>query len=744
MSGPHAVASASRRRFLAAGGALVVYFSMRPQFAPAQEKAAATTPLPGSLKTEPYLDAWIRIGADGRVTVFTGKAELGQGIKTALIQVAAEELVVEPARIAIVTADTERTPNEGYTAGSHSMQDSGTAIRHAAARVRELLLDRAAAQWSVSADTLDTVDGAVRATDGRSLAYGALVGETTLHVQATGPARVRDPHRHGIVGTSMKRVDIPAKVTGGVAYVHDLRFAGMVHGRIVRPPSPAAKLRDIDDAAVKHLPGVSQVVRDGSFLGVIAEREYQAVIAMRALAKAARWDEKPTLPPMDRLFETLRALPARDTTILDRGSFASNKASIEATYQRPYQLHASIGPSCALARFEDNGYTVWTHSQGVYPLREALAEMLRVPKERVHCIHLEGAGCYGHNGADDVAADAALLARAMPGRAVRVQWMREDEHAWEPFGPPMIEKVRARLDPSGGVTEWQFDVWSNTHSSRPGKAGNLLAATHLQEPFAPPPPQAIPQPEGGGDRNAIPLYSFANARVVHHFIPQMPLRVSALRSLGAYANIFALESFVDELARASNQDPIAFRLRHLDDSRASEVVRLAGERFGWNDYRRAPGRGRGFAFARYKNLGAYAAIALDVEVQRETGLVRIRRAVAATDSGEAVNPDGIRNQIEGGIIQSLSWTLAEEVTFDETRVTSVDWGAYPILRFNGVPDRIDVHVIDRPGQPFLGTGEASQGPAAAALANAVADAIGVRFRQLPLSRARIRGTATAT
>jgi CO/xanthine dehydrogenase Mo-binding subunit len=517
----------------------------------------------------------------------------------------------------------------------------------------------------------------------------------------------------------------------------------MVHGRIVRPPSPAATLRDVDQASVMRLPGVAGIVRDGSFLAVIAAREYQAVVAMRALAKAARWDEKPTLPAMERLFETIKALPTRDTTILDRGAIAGAGESIQATYLRPYQLHASIGPSCAVAQFSDGGYTVWTHSQGVYPLRDALAEMLRVAKERVHCVHMEGAGCYGHNGADDVAADAALLARAMPGRPVRVQWMREDEHAWEPFGPPMIDTVRARLDPSGAVAEWQFDVWSNTHSSRPGKAGNLLAATHLQQPFMPPPPQPIPQPEGGGDRNAIPLYNFGNARVVHHFIPQMPLRVSALRSLGAYANIFALESFMDELARAARQDPIEFRLRHLDDPRAAAVIRLAGDRFGWNDYRRTPGRGRGFAFARYKNLGAYAAIALDVEVQRDTGLVRIRRAVAATDSGEAVNPDGIRNQIEGGIIQSLSWTLAEEVTFDATRITSVDWGGYPILRFNGVPDGIDVHVIDRPGQPFLGTGEASQGPTAAALANAVADATGVRFRELPLSRARIRTTANA-
>jgi len=736
--------SPSRRRVLASGGTLVVYFALHPRFVLAQQQPAAGNALPGSLKNDPYVDAWIRIDADGRVTVFTGKAELGQGIKTALIQVAADELTVDPARVAIVTADTERTANEGYTAGSHSMQDSGTAIRHAAARVRELLVERAATQWNIAPDALDTVDGVVRAQDGRTLAYGALVAGTSLHVQASGPARVRDPARHKVVGTPMKRVDIPAKVTGGVAYVHDLRLDGMVHGRIVRPPSPGATLRDVEDVPVKRLPGVAGIVRDGSFLAVIAAREYQAVIAMRALAKAARWDERPTLPAMDRLFETVKALPARDTTILDRGTFPGSGALIEATYLRPYQLHASIGPSCAVAHFSDGGYTVWTHSQGVYPLRDALAEMLRVPKERIRCIHMEGSGCYGHNGADDVAADAALLARAMPGRPVRVQWMREDEHAWEPFGPPMIDTVRARLDPSGAVAEWQFDVWSNTHSTRPGKAGNLLAATHLQQPFTPPPPQPIPQPEGGGDRNAIPLYNFANARVVHHFIPEMPLRVSALRSLGAYANIFALESFVDELARAAKQDPLEFRLRHLDDPRAAAVIRLAGERFGWKDYRQTPGRGRGFAFARYKNLGAYAAIALDVEVQRETGLVRIRRAIAATDSGEAVNPDGIRNQIEGGIIQSLSWTLAEEVTFDATRVTSVDWGGYPILRFNGVPDSIDVHVIDRPGQPFLGTGEASQGPTAAALANAVADATGVRFRQLPLSRARIRTAANAS
>jgi CO/xanthine dehydrogenase Mo-binding subunit len=337
-----------------------------------------------------------------------------------------------------------------------------------------------------------------------------------------------------------------------------------------------------------------------------------------------------------------------------------------------------------------------------------------------------------------VAADAALLAREMPGRPVRVQWMREDEHAWEPFGPPMIGSAQAMLDATGHIAEWRYEVWSNTHSTRPGAAGDLLAATHLAQPFTPSPPKPLPQPEGGGDRNAIPLYVLPKAQVVHHFLPAMPLRVSALRSLGAYFNVFAIESFIDELALAAAIDPVAFRLQHLDDARALEVIRLAADRFGWAGYVRRSGRGRGFAFARYKNLAAYAAMAIEVDVRRDTGEIRILRAVAAVDSGEAVNPDGIRNQIEGGIIQSASWTLLEEVRFDATRVTSLDWGGYPILRFPGVPQSIDVHIVDRPGQPFLGTGEAAQGPAAAAIANAVTDAIGVRLRELPFNRERVR------
>jgi CO/xanthine dehydrogenase Mo-binding subunit len=352
---------------------------------------------------------------------------------------------------------------------------------------------------------------------------------------------------------------------------------------------------------------------------------------------------------------------------------------------------------------------------------------------------MEGAGCYGHNGADDAAADAALIARSLPGRPVRVQWMREQEHAWEPYGPAMVSKARAALDGSGRIVDWEYEVWSNTHSMRPGGAGALVAAQQFSEAFREPAPKPIPLPDGGGDRNAIPLYALARARVVSHFVPEMPLRVSALRALGAYMNVFAIESFMDELARAAGLDPVAFRLRHLADARAREALTTAAERFGWSaGARPPPGRGRGIAFARYKNLAAYAAVAAEVEVERESGRVRLVRATAAVDSGEAVNPDGIRNQIEGAILQSASWTLYERVRFDAQRILSRDWASYPILRFGAVPERVEVHVIDRPGAPFLGTGEAAQGPAAAAIANAVADATGARIRELPLSAARVK------
>jgi CO/xanthine dehydrogenase Mo-binding subunit len=486
---------------------------------------------------------------------------------------------------------------------------------------------------------------------------------------------------------------------------------------------------------------VLKLVRDGSFLAVVAEREYQAVSALRALAAAARWTEPSSLLPQENLYAELQRLPAQHTVLVESSARADGWTH-EASFRRPYQMHGAIGPSCAVGLYRDGSLTVWTHSQGVYPLRGALAELLGLAEERIRCIHREGAGCYGHNGADDAAADAALIARAFPGRPVRVHWMREDEHAWEPYGAAMISSARARLE-GGRIADWHYEVWSNTHSSRPGPAGNLSSAWLLAQPFTPPPPQQIPQPAGGGDRNAIPLYRFANARVVHHFVTAMPLRVSALRSLGAYMNVFSIESFMDELAQAAQADPVEFRLAHLDDPRAREVIQRAAERFGWATYRKQPGRGRGFGFARYKNLAAYCAVACEVDADRTSGHVRMLRAAAAIDSGEAVNPDGIVNQVEGGILQSLSWTLFEEVRFDRSRITSLDWASYPILRFPAAPDSVEVAVINRPGAPFLGTGEAAQGPAAAALANAIADATGARLREIPFTAQRVRAALGA-
>jgi len=732
----------SRRQMIAAGGALVVSFTLSKASLAEDQPAAAAPPeaLPGDLAHTPMLDAWIEVDAAGQVTVFTGKAELGQGLKTAVLQVAADQLAVAPEAIDLVTADTGRTPNEGFTAGSHSMQDSGTAIFNAARQVRALLMESAAGQFGLPVEQLQTSDGFVHAPDGRSLGYGPLAARLSLHVRAQPASGLGDPKTYRIVGTSLPRVDIPGKVTGGVAYVQDFRLPGMLHARVVRQPSPGARLRSVDAEVIENMAGVEKVVRDGDYLAVVATREWQAVQAWRALSNSAQWSEDAKLPEQSSVHSVLQSLPARDIEVLTwTGPAAAPAQRLQARFTKPYLMHGSIGPSCAVALSNDDGVTVWTHTQGVYPLRGALAELLGLPDEMVRCIHVEGSGCYGHNGADDVAADAALIARELPGRPIRVQWMREQENVAEPFGPAMIAEVSAALDADGAIVEWNYDVWSNTHSTRPTKGGWLIQNAALPDPLPTPPPEPIPMPEGGGDRNSNPLYAFPNAKVVYHFLPDMPLRVSAMRSLGAYHNIFAIESFMDELAEAARTDPVEFRLRHMRDARARDVITAAAERFGWSKPPPSePGRGRGFAFARYKNLGAYCAIALDLTVEHETGRVQIGRVVAAVDSGQPINPDGIRNQIEGAIVQSTSWTLFEAVTFDRRHITSMDWSGYPILRFPAAPASVEVHIIERPGLPFLGTGEAGQGPTAAAIANALRNAAGVRLRDLPLSQDRVK------
>jgi len=724
----------NRREFTAGLGAIVVAFSLDPKLARGQER------LPGSLQTNRRLDGWIRINADSTATVFTGKVELGQGILTALAQIAAEELDLPLSRIKMISGDTGLTPNEGQTAGSQSIENSGTALRMAAAEARAILIDLAAKRLGMAADQLTVADGSIAAPDGRKVGYGDL--NPDLDREASAKAPPKPPAAHKIVGKSIPRFDIPGKVTGGAAFVQDMRLPGMLHGRVIRPPRYGSKLDSVDEAAAKAMPRVVAVVRDGSFLGVIAEREEQAIRARDALLKSAKG---PQLPDPARLFDVIKSLPSKDATIaVKEGAAPANARTFEAVYTKPYMSHASIGPSCSLAEFKDGKMTVWTHSQGVFPLRAELAKALKMPAAALRCVHVEGSGCYGHNGADDVAVDAALLARALPGRPVRVQWMRDDEFRWEPYGPAMVMQAKAALGGDGKIVDWDYEVWSNTHSTRPQSTDgtNVLAAWYLAEPQKMGPPTSPPQPAGGGDRNAIPLYNFPRQRVIHHFVQDMPIRVSALRTLGAYANVFALESFMDELAAAAGADPVAFRLAHLNDSRARAVIEAVAKKAGWTAGEKGDGtRGRGIGFAKYKNLACYVAVVVEVEVDRGSGMVRVPHAFAAADAGLIINPDGLTSQIEGGIVQSVSWTLKEEVRFDQNGILTRDWASYPILTMPEAP-KVEVELINRPNERPLGAGEGSQGPAVAAVANAFANATGKRIRDLPLNPARVKAALT--
>ncbi|MGH8703422.1 MAG: molybdopterin cofactor-binding domain-containing protein [Burkholderiales bacterium] len=701
----------------------------------------ASTParkLPGSLNANRRLDRWLRINRDGTVTVFPGKVEIGQGILTALAQIVAEELDVAYGRIRLAPADTTYSPDEGMTSGSQSITDGGTALRYAAAEARDLLLQRAAARLGVSIEQLSVTDGVITARAGGNVTYWDLASDDLLAREATGEIAPKPASLHTVIGTPAHRRDIPAKITGEPIYVHDFDPPGMLHGRIARPPSYEARLAGIDEAEVRSLPGVVAVVRDGSFLGVVAEREEQAIRALTRLKRMARWEESTVLPettdPRFLLKET-----TEDEVISekhDAAAAARAAKTLEAEYTRPYIAHASIGPSCAVARFEGGRYTVWTHSQGIYPLRRDLAGVLGLKEQHIAVIHMDGAGCYGHNGADDAALDAALLARAVPGRPVRVQWMREDEFGWEPYGPAMVVKLKANLDHQGNVVAWTEDIWSNSHSTRPNGLGgiNLLAAWHLAQPFKPSPPRNPPLPGGGSHRNGIPIYEFPNERVTNRLVKRMPVRVSALRALGATANVFAIESFMDELAAAAGADPVEFRLRHLKDPRARAVIETVAAKAGWRRGEKGDGtRGRGIGFARYKNGACYVAVIVEVEAGNE---VAVKRAWAAIDAGLIINPDGIANQTEGGIIQTVSWALKEAVQYDRSRILTSNWNDYPILTFEEAP-QIEVTLINRPELPPLGAGEGAQGPTAAAIANAIHNALGVRLRDMPFTRERV-------
>ena len=733
--------SPTRRGFLKTTGYLSLAFSIPLDSALSQ--ASDNKPrLPGDLQTNRKLSAWLKVNANQTVTLMVGKVELGQGILTAVSQICADELDIDMRRIQLISGDTALVPNEGVTAGSFSMPYCATAVQYASAEVRAILLGLAAEQLKQPVASLRVLDGKISAPNGGSVAYWDLVLGESLNREATGSIKPKSSDLHQYIGRSVQRLDLTPKMVGDAIFVQEHRPAGLLFGHLVRPPTYAAKLLSVNTANVQKMPGVVKVVRNGSFLGVIAKREEQALAAANALQASATWKVEKNLPTHEGIFDWLKSTKPNkiiETKNQPRTGGDSPSKTLEATYFRPYQMHASIGTSSAIATMGTDGVMlIQTHSQSVFETSIAIAKMLGLEPSKVRCQHMQGAGCYGHNMADDAAADAALLAMAVPGQPVRLQYTREQEHKWEPYGSAMVIQTKAGLDANGNVLDWDLQIWSTPHGTRPsGEPGNLLSARYLEQPFAMPTPINGGPPNYAADRNGIALYEFPGHKVLTHFITEMPVRASSTRGLGAYGNVFAIESFMDELAATANVDPMAYRLRFLKDERARDVLQKAADKFGWNNWAKAANRGRGIGFARYKNIAGYCAVALEVEVNPRNGRVRVLRAVAAADSGHIVNPDGVINQIEGGLIQSLSWSLKEEVKFDDTQILSTDWNSYPILTFSEVPP-VEVVLINRPGAPFLGTGEASQGPTGAALANAVFDATGVRFRRLPLTPERVK------
>jgi CO/xanthine dehydrogenase Mo-binding subunit len=723
----------------------------------------AAPTLPVSLQGNARLSTWLRVDAGGYIEVRSGKVEIGQGILTALAQIAAEELDVDFERIRMVPANTAHSPDEAVTSGSLSIQHSGSALRHACAQARALLLDKAAQRHGLPSAGLTVIDGVIHHGERPLAAYWDLADDALLDCPALPGIAPKEHSAYRIVGKDQARGDIAQKVFGQFRFIHDLVLPAMAHGRMVRPPSPDAELLDWDADAVSRWDGVLAVARDGTLAGVVAETEAQAERAAAALAKSARWRERATLPDAGDLPAWLKSLHAVDLRLGNaadadqlRNAPASNgqtagerkdaagisasgtRTTFRAAYSKPFIKHGSIGPSCALALAGDGSLEVWSHTQGIFNLRKDLSLAFGLPETAIVVQHVQGAGCYGHNGADDVAYDAAWLARRCPGRPVRVQWSRADELNWSPHGPAMVIELQAQVDETGHIVAWRHELWSPGHGLRPGRSATptLLGSWYLEQPFERLHSVDAPRAAGGGaDRNADPIYRFDSTDVLCHRVLDVPLRTSSLRALGAYGNVFAIESFMDELARAAHADPLAYRLAHLADARGIAVLKKAAAMAGW-DSRQAPrgeGRGLGLGFARYKNTGAYCAVVAEVDVQEQ---VCVRRLWIAVDVGLVVNPDGVRQQIEGGALQAVSWTLMEAARFDRTRLLGDNWQDYPILRFSQVPE-VEIAIVQHRGDDPVGAGEGSLGPTAAAIGNAVFDALGVRVRDLPLTFDRI-------
>src|SRR6266702_4420840 len=712
---------------------------------------------PAGSSAEGAFETFVEITADGSVTAFNGHVDLGTGIRTALGQIVAEELDVSFARVVVVLGDTSRAPNQGATIASETIQITAVPLRHAAAQARQFLIARAAERLEMPVQDLAIEDGLIRGRDNRSISYGELIAGENIRLELADNVPVKTVDSYTIVGQSVPRTDLPAKATGELVYVHDVRVPGMLHGRVVRPPYAGVdagafvgtSLIAVDEASVRDIPGLVAVVTIRDFVGVIAEREENAVRAAAQLKVI--WKPTPTLPNMRDVETALRAHPSTPRTLIDKGdvdaALAAAAKPMQRTYIWPYQMHGSIGPSCAVADYREGYVRVWSGTQNPHILRTDLALLLQRPEPEIEVIRMEAAGCYGRNCADDVSADAVLLSRAV-GRPVRVQLTREQEHAWEPKGTAQLMDVKGGLRADGSVAGYDF-------ATRYPSNGAPTLALLLTGAIAP-----VPDVFEMGDRTAIPPYDYDAIRVVAHDMPPI-VRASWFRGVSALPNTFAHESYIDELAAEAGVDPIEYRLRYLRDRRAIDLVNAVAERADWTPrpvWKEpvAEGdvvRGRGFAYALYVHSkfpgygAAWSAWIADVAVNKATGDVSVTRVVAGQDSGLMINPDGVRHQIHGNVVQSTSRALMEEVSFDRHAVTSREWGAYPIITFPQLP-KIDVLMLPRQDQPPLGVGESASVPSAAAIANAIFDATGVRFREPPFTPERIlrglRGEAPAT
>jgi nicotinate dehydrogenase subunit B len=756
----------ARRDFLKSAGLLTVGFSLGriALGEPGTPQAGQYGP------PEDALDSWIAIDSDGIATLYTGICEVGTGSHTAILQIMAEELDVAFEHTRLVGPDTDRTPDQFVSSGSRSIAGHAIPIRQAAAEARHALLVRAAALLVLPREQLEVKDGIVSVVGDptRRVSYGQLIGGRRFDLKVTGAIKPKPPSQYGVVGTSVRRIDLPGKITGTFTFMQDVKVTGMLHGRVIRPPSHGATVLAIDEASVAELSGLVKVVRKADLVGVVCEREEQAIAAARKLKVS--WSGWAGLPDKKQLYQTLRSTPIYSEGVPARfpggilakqgdlkAAFAGAKRTAAATYETPFHLHGSIGPSCAVADVTPERVTVWSGTQTPYGLRDAVAKFLGLDASKVRVIFAEAAGCYGQNGADDVVIDAVVMSQAV-GRPVRVQWMRPDETGWETYKTARVTDMRAGLDAAGNIVAWESAAWGFSGYSRPeyheprhgGEPGSLVTArlagwTKLgfEEGF------------NGVTLEAIPPYEILNKHVVFNYLGPtshregpIRLRTGSMRGVGAPDNLFAVESFMDELAAAVGADPVEFRERHLKDERAHVVLRAATERAGWRPRNGHPQHGhpgqkgavrsgQGVALWAGKD-STHVASTFDVEVDTNTGKVFVKRVVVAIDCGLMVNPDGIRNQVEGGVIQSISRALMEEVTFDRSRVTSLDWASYPIIRFDDVPEEVEVLLINRPDLPAYGVGEAGTKNVWAGVANAIFDATGVRLRRMPFTPENVK------